>query len=100
MRNLVMKLSFAAVIGGALATGTGCGDDRPSSTGAAGIGGVGGAGGGGVAGTVGGAGDATGTGGAVAQSPQEMHDSIINAQTVGGVDVTRTPPTVSYPTCE
>jgi hypothetical protein len=109
MRTLLLALSF--LIPPAL-TGTGsagCGDNHPGSAGAAGSGGssgggagsVGTAGGaGGAAGAGGGAGNATGTGGATAHSPEEIHDSLINAQTTGGIEVTRTSPAFAPPACQ
>ena len=113
MRNYLMQLSFAVLLGGALPGSGGCGDNRQGagtggqsggsggSTGTAGAdGGGGGAGGAGVSacGTSTG-GSAAGTGGGVEQSPQQIHDALLNAPTVGGISVTRTPPTATYPTC-
>ena len=109
MRDCLARLCFLIVLGSAVAGGAGCGDNKPGAAGAAGsgggnggssgVGGVGGDAGGAVAGA-GGDGNATGTGGDVAQTPEEIHDGLINARTTGGVAVTRTPPTVSYPTCQ
>jgi hypothetical protein len=116
MHNYLARLCFMVVLGSAVAGAAGCDDNKPGASGAAGSGGStgGSSGSGGVgagaAGAAGGAGagapgaggdgNATGTGGDVAQTPEEIHDGLINARTTGGVAVTRTPPTVSYPTCQ
>jgi hypothetical protein len=88
------------------AAGVGCGDDRPGGGAAAGSGGragsVGTAGVGGGAGTGGSVagGGGGGAGAATAQSAQEVHDGLINAQTTGGIDVTRPQPLVTPPACQ
>lgn len=82
----------------AAAGSLGCGDDHPGGSAAAGRGGAGSVAtagvGGGAAGTGGGA------GAPVAQSVEEVHDGLINAQTTGGIEVTRPQPTVTLPTCQ
>ena len=137
MRNHLLKLSFAVLLGGALA-GSACSSSNGQPTGSAGHGGstVGTAGTSGTAGTTGTGGDGTGgdgTGGSVAganggggagggtggtggsgtggtgggtvdpcagMTAQQCHDMLINKTTTGGVAVTRTAPTVSYPACQ
>jgi hypothetical protein len=137
MRNHLLKLSFAVLLGGALA-GSACSSSNGQPTGSAGHGGstVGTAGTSGTAGTTGTGGDGTGgdgaggsvaganggggagggtggtggsgtggTGGATVDpcagmTAQQCHDMLINKTTTGGVAVTRTAPTVSYPACQ
>jgi len=119
MRAHWRKLSFVVLLGCALTAGAGCGGDNHQGAGTGGQSGGGGStgtagGGGGAAGggTAGGGtagmsacaatstgGSATGTGGGVEQSSQQIHDALLNAPTAGGVNVTRTPPTATYPTC-
>ena len=97
------RFVFLAVLTVASTGGAGCGDNAPGVTGAAGSGGsgAGSLGTSGAGGGAAGAGNATtGTGGAVAQSPEEVHDSLINAQTTGGIEVTRPQPSVMPPVCE
>ena len=111
MRRFCLVAMLAVAATGA----AGCGDNSSRVTGAAGSGGssagslgTAGAGGGatganGGAAGVGAAGTgnaATGTGGTFAQSPQEIHDGLINAQTTGGLDVTRPQPSVVPPVCQ
>ena len=135
MRNHLLKLSFAVLLGGALA-GSACSSSNGQPTGSAGHGGstvgtagtsgtagttgTGGTGGDGTGGSVaganggGGAGGGTGgTGGSgtggtgggtvdpcAGMTAQQCHDMLINKTTTGGVAVTRTAPTVSYPACQ
>jgi hypothetical protein len=115
MRAHWLQLSFVVLLGCALTAGGGCGDDHQrAGTGGQSGGGSGGsagmAGGGGGGGGAGGSGasacatntasSAAGTGGGVEQLPQQIHDALLNAPTTGGIDVTRTPPTATYPTCQ
>jgi hypothetical protein len=111
-RGLCALGVFAAVCG-LLAGEGGCGSTSVSPSGTAGSGG-GTAGTTGLAGMGGGGGSdlnscgagtsgVTGTGGDVvgpAGTPQEVHDALLNAPTFGGLDVTRTPPTITYPVCQ
>jgi hypothetical protein len=96
-----MRRYTLAIVLLAAAAGVGCGDDHPAGVGGAGRGG--GAGSIGVAG-VGGGGGVAGTGGgsgaAGVQSAEEVHDGLINAQTTGGIEVTRPQPTVTLPACQ
>ena len=96
---------FLATLVLAAAGGVGCGDDRPAGLGTAGSGGSGsvatGGVGGGATGAGGGvAGTGGGAGATVAQSAEELHDGLINAQTTGGIEVTRPQPTVTPPACQ
>ena len=109
MRRVLLAGSFLIALVVAATGGVGCGDNSPGSAGSGGRGGsagsVGTAGvGGGTAGggsaATGGGGNATGAGGASAPSPEEIHDSLINAQTTGGIAVTRPQPAFSPPTCQ
>lgn len=108
VRNLLIELSLVV----ALAGNVGCGDNQQGGNGAAGSGGGGGltgiagigggaAGAGGAGGptSAGGDGNATGAGGAGNQTPEEIHDSLINAQTTGGLESTRSEPDGGYPGC-
>jgi hypothetical protein len=92
MRRLRLTILVLAVAGG-----VGCGDDRPGAgpIGTAGVGGGAAGTGGSVAGSGGG-----GAGAATAQSAEEGHDSLINAQTTGAIEVTRPQPTVTLPACQ
>jgi len=108
MRNYLLRLSFAVFLGGALAGSGGCGDNHQgagTSGGSTGTGG-GGGGSGGAAGvsacgaSTGGSAAAGTGGGGGEQSPQQIHDGLLNAPTFGGIDVTRAPPTATYPTCQ
>jgi hypothetical protein len=107
MRGVFIRLLFVVAVGGGLA-GSGCGDDVPARPGAGGRGGASGTGGpgGGVAGTGGGGqggGCPVGTGGVPpggsTQSPQQIHEGLLNAPTSGGIVATRPQPPVGYPTC-
>ena len=104
MRNLSFAVSFTFTVVLASIGGGGCGDDVRAATGAAGRGGGAGsvatAGAGGSAGGAAGAGSAVGTGGDTAHSPEEIHDGLINAQTTGGVEVTRPQPAYAPPACD
>jgi molecular chaperone DnaK len=102
--NLSAAFLLACVLTGA---GPGCDSTGGTQTGAAGSA----AGSGGAAGTGGAGGDSLGTGGSAAgatgaagaggvQTPQQIHDALLNAPTFGGLDVTRMPPTITYPTCQ
>lgn len=104
MRPL-LRLSLVAALAVVLVSGgIGCKSAGNMETGAAGSGGgVGGAvGSGGTGRDAGGAGgtggNATGTGGM--RTPQMIHDGLLNAPTPGGIDVTRTSPTTTYPACQ
>ena len=79
--------------GGSSSGGTGGG----GGTAPAGMAGIGG---GGAAGVGGAGGHVAGAGGSITQSPEEIHDGLLNAPMTGGLTVSRTPPTVSYPTCQ
>jgi hypothetical protein len=112
MRDRLLKPMGVALLACALGAGGACGD--------AGAGGGGGRGGGGAAGRGGaGAGGTTGSGGAIAgaggvgatagaggaggedtRTPQQVHDDLLNAPTTGGIEVTRSAPAVTYPTCQ
>ena len=111
MRNFLLELSFIVGLAMAATGGASCGDNHPASSGrggssgSAGSAGAGGLGAGGATGAVGstgmgGAGNATGAGGASTQSPEEIHELLINAQTTGGIEVTRPQPTVAPPACQ
>ena len=102
MRTYLTKFALVAVLGGALASGGGCSSSNNSPTGTAGHGGsTGTAGTGGTTGTAGTGGTTgtAGTGGAGGgPTPQQIHNSIINAATSGGVTTTpRTDPTTTCP---
>ena len=114
MRNYLIKVSFAVALVGAVAGvgGAGCGSDNASPTGAAGhAGSTTGRGGstglaGGAAGTTGVAGGTAGGsaeggagGGGGGQSPQQIHEGLINKPTTGGITPTRQAPTKAYPGC-
>jgi hypothetical protein len=98
VRNYARTFSLVALLGVAVAAGAGCGDSP--GAGAAGRGG-----GSGTTGVAGAGGGAAGTGGNIGGSggmlsAQQIHDGLLNAPTTGGVTVTRTPPTITPPTCQ
>lgn len=102
-----MRRFTLAILVLAAAGSLNCGDDHPGGSAAAGSGGragsIGTAGVGGGAAGAGGSVAGTGGGGAGAagvQSAEEVHDGLINAQTTGGIEVTRPQPTVAPPACQ
>ena len=120
MRTHWRKLSFVVLLGGAVTAGAGCGGDDHQGAGTGGQSGTAAVARPGRRAAVAGlraaapraahrghervrrtstGGSATGTGGGVEQSSQQIHDALLNAPTAGGVNVTRTPPTATYPTC-
>ena len=115
MRRGLCAVALFAAVGGLLAGGGGCGSTTMSSSGTAGSGGgsggatglagTGGGGGSEVSSCSGGSTGVTGAGGDVVgptgtQTAQEVNDALLNAPTFGGLDVTRTSPTTTYPTCQ